>query len=79
MEEKLRAKYTLIDKNDPSSIAAAQAAGLPVGEDGELVGESDGSSFGVGPAPPGSITDKSSVITTRKKEAKRGKASQRSM
>lgn len=78
MEERLKAKYMLIDKNDPSSIAAAQAAGVPVGEDGELVGESDGSSFGVGPAPLGSVTDKSSVITTRKKEARRGKASQRS-
>ena len=42
IEEKLRAKYTLIDKTDSSAIAAAQQAGIAIGDDGELVGEPEG-------------------------------------
>ena len=42
IEDKLRSKYTLIDKTDSTAIAAAQQAGIAIGDDGELVGEPDG-------------------------------------
>ena len=50
IEDRLRAKYTLIDKTDPVAIAAAQQAGIPISDDGELVGEVDMKGFNVGSA-----------------------------
>ncbi len=42
VEERLRARYTLIDRSDAAAISAAQQAGVPIKDDGELVGETDG-------------------------------------
>ena len=75
VEERFRAKYTLVDKTDPAAIAAAQAAGIPIGDDGELVGEPDGSGFGVGQAPSNSKPVASSVVNAKKKERGRGSKS----
>ena len=43
IEARLRSRYTFIDRTDQASIMAAQQAGIPLNDDGELVGESDGS------------------------------------
>jgi len=51
MEAKLREKFTLIDKTDPEQIREAQARGVNINDDGTLVGEPEGSGFGVGLAP----------------------------
>lgn len=51
LEAKLRDRYTLIDKTDAEQIKEAQARGINIGDDGTLVGEPDGSGFGVGIAP----------------------------
>ena len=64
----------MIDKTKPDSIAAAQRAGIPVNDDGELVGESDGSGFGVGPAPSSARPVVSSVTNAKRKEQRRGKS-----
>ncbi len=37
----------MIDKSDTAAIQAAQQAGIAIGDDGELVGETDGM-WGVG-------------------------------
>ncbi|XP_077349676.1 kinesin-like protein KIF9 [Lithobates pipiens] len=50
MESRLRKKYILIDKSDSAAISEVQKAGL-VDAEGQLVGESDGSGFGIGVAP----------------------------
>ncbi len=78
IREQLQAKYTFVDKTDPAAIAAAQQAGLPVGDDGELVGEPDGTSFGIGTAPASSKHPGSSVVAMKKKDMKRGKSRDRS-
>ena len=77
IEDKLRSRYTLLDKSDPVAIATAQEAGIPVGDDGELVGESDRQSFGVGPASPTSKPAQSAVVNARKKDAKKVKGKER--
>ena len=76
IEDRLRARYTLIDKTDPAAIAAAQQAGMPVNDDGEMVGETDTKGFNVGPTSS-SQPAPSSVVAARKKEARRGKAKDR--
>lgn len=76
VEDNFRARYTCVDKSDPAAIAAAQAAGLPIGDDGELVGDLDGASFGVGRASPSSKAAASSAVNAKKKEHKRGKSKQ---
>ncbi|XP_069585243.1 kinesin-like protein KIF9 [Ranitomeya imitator] len=58
VESRLREKYTMIDKSDYAAIAAAQKAGV-LDADGQLVGEMDGSSFGIGVAPFSSKTNRS--------------------
>ncbi|EDL27763.1 mCG128183, partial [Mus musculus] len=50
VESALRRKYTLIDKNDFAAISAVQKVGL-MDIEGNLVGEPDGQSFGLGVAP----------------------------
>ncbi|XP_021062698.1 kinesin-like protein KIF9 isoform X2 [Mus pahari] len=50
VESALRRKYTLIDKNDFAAISAVQKVGL-MDVEGNLVGEPDGQSFGLGVAP----------------------------
>ncbi|XP_052080028.1 kinesin-like protein KIF9 isoform X1 [Mytilus californianus] len=79
VEERLRQKFTLIDRTDPAAIAAAQQSGLPVTDDGLLVGETDGVGFGVGMAPKSAKADPSSVVQLKRKEkekeTKRGKLS----
>ncbi|XP_060585540.1 kinesin-like protein KIF9 isoform X1 [Ruditapes philippinarum] len=95
IEERLRQKYALIDRTDPSAIQAAQQsvaerkasnqsitsvrsgdisqAGVPISDDGTLVGESDGQSFGVGVAPRSARAEPSSVVQLKKKEDERKK------
>ena len=48
--------------------------GLPIDDQGELVGESDPSSFGVGKAPSSAKAGHSAVVNARKREMKRGKS-----
>lgn len=74
IEAKLRARYTLVDKTDPAAIAAAQQAGLPVNDDGELIGDVSPSGFSVGPASPGIKMSQSA----RKKAQKKPKHKERS-
>ncbi|KAM8967191.1 kinesin-like protein KIF9 [Pelodytes ibericus] len=50
VESRLRQKYTFINKTDQAAISAAQKAGL-LDADGQMVGEVDGQSFGIGVAP----------------------------
>ncbi len=66
----MRTKYTLINKSDPAAIAAAQQDGIPINDDGELVGDVDASGFSIG----GSSNDKpapSSVINIKRAKATR--------
>lgn len=77
IEDRLRARYTLVDKTDPAAIAAAQQAGLPVNNLGEMVGDTDTKGFNVGPTSTGQPAP-SSVVAARKKEARKGKAKERS-
>ncbi|XP_055959381.1 kinesin-like protein KIF9 [Patella vulgata] len=70
IEERLRQKYTLIDRTDPMAVAAAQQAGL-ISEDTSMVGESDGSGFGVGNAPRSAKAEPSAVVQLKKKEKER--------
>ena len=46
-------------------------AGVPISDDGTLVGESDGQSFGVGVAPRSARAEPSSVVQLKKKEDER--------
>ncbi|XP_005111799.1 kinesin-like protein KIF9 isoform X3 [Aplysia californica] len=71
MEARLKEKYMLIDKNDPASIAAAQQAGVPIADDGSLVGDLEGGNFGLGTAPKTSKADSSAVVQLKKKERER--------
>ncbi|KAH3708306.1 kinesin-like protein KIF9 isoform X2 [Dreissena polymorpha] len=73
IEERLRQKYALIDRTDPSAIQAAQQAGIPITDDGQLVGEPDGQSFGVGVAPRSARAEPSSVVQLKKKEDEKKK------
>lgn len=78
VEERLRLKFTLIDKADQAAIQAAQQAGLAITDDGSLVGEPDGQGFGVGVAPKTSKADPSSVVQLKRKERekdRKGRAS----
>lgn len=83
IEDRLRARYTLVDKTDPAAILAAQQAGLPIGDDGEvmtMVGEVDTTKgFSVGPTVSSSqAAVPSSVVSARKKDAARkGRAKDR--
>ena len=49
---------------------AAQQAGIPLNDDGELVGESDGSGFGIGPAISQGKPVASSIISIKKRETR---------
>ncbi|XP_030052834.1 kinesin-like protein KIF9 [Microcaecilia unicolor] len=69
VEAKLREKYTLIDKKNFETIAAAQKAGL-LDEEGQLVGELDRQGFGIGLAPP---TSKPTTSATKKYKSKKSK------
>lgn len=71
MEVRLKEKYMLIDKSDPASIAAAQQAGVPIADDGSLVGELEGGNYGLGIAPKSSKADSSAVVQLKKKERER--------
>ena len=79
LEAKLRDRYTLIDKTDMEQIKEAQARGINIGDDGTLVGEPDGSGFGVGVAPSSAkAADIASISTKGGKAAKKkGKDRQR--
>lgn len=74
IEAKLRARYTLVDKTDPAAIAAAQQAGLPINDDGELIGDVSLSGFSIGPASPGTKLSQSA----RKRAQRKPKAKERS-
>lgn len=72
VETKFRERYTLIDKTDPDQIRDAQARGISINDDGTLVGESDGSGFGVGVAPSNAkASDLSSVSAKGAKGSKK--------
>lgn len=73
VEERLRQKFTLIDRADTAAIAAAQQAGHAIADDGSLVGEQDGSGFGVGSAPKSAKAEPSAVVQLKKKEREREK------
>lgn len=77
IEEKLRHKYTLIDRSDQVAIAAAQQAGMAIADDGSLVGDTDGSGFGVGNAPKSAKAEPSAVVQLKKKEREREKGGKR--
>lgn len=70
VEARLREKYTLIDKKDYVAIAAAQKAGV-LDADGQLVGEVDGSSFGIGVAPFSSKSNRS--LSEKKSKGRKSK------
>nr|XP_033787758.1 kinesin-like protein KIF9 isoform X3 [Geotrypetes seraphini] len=69
VETRLREKYTLIDKKNLETIAAAQKAGL-LDEEGQMVGELDGQGFGIGLAPP---TSKPVFSAARKWKSRKAK------
>ncbi|KAL8610515.1 hypothetical protein ACOMHN_060435 [Nucella lapillus] len=71
VEDRLRQKFTLIDKADSAAIAAAQQAGVSIADDGSLVGDTDGSGFGVGSAPKSAKAEPSAVVQLKKKERDR--------
>ena len=48
-------------------------AGIPITDDGQLVGEPDGQSFGVGVAPRSARAEPSSVVQLKKKEDEKKK------
>lgn len=73
VEERLRSKFTLIDRADSAAITAAQQAGLAIADDGSLVGDQDGSGFGVGSAPKSAKAEPSAVVQLKKKEREREK------
>lgn len=59
-------------------ILCVVITGVQITDEGEMVGEPDGTSFGIGPAPPGAKPAPSSVIQAKKKEKeKRGKSKDR--
>ncbi|XP_068091310.1 kinesin-like protein KIF9 isoform X2 [Hyperolius riggenbachi] len=70
MESRLRQKYALIDKNDYAAMSAVQKAGL-VDTEGQLVGDVDGHSFGIGVAPFSSKPNSS--ISARKHRSRKTK------
>ncbi|XP_053568908.1 kinesin-like protein KIF9 [Bombina bombina] len=69
-ELRLRQKYNLIDKTDTSAITAAQKVGL-IDTVGQLVGEVDGQSFGIGVAPSSSKSNRS--LSARKSKSRKSK------
>ncbi|XP_073407266.1 kinesin-like protein KIF9 isoform X1 [Dendrobates tinctorius] len=71
VESRLREKYTMIEKSDSAAIAAAQKAGVLDAADGHLVGEMDGSSFGIGAAPFSSKTNRS--LSAKKSKGRKSK------
>lgn len=78
IEAKLRDRYTLIDKTDPEQIRDAQARGIAINDDGTLVGEPDGSGFGVGVAPSSTkASDLASVSGKAGKSSKPKKGKER--
>lgn len=79
IEGRLRERYTLIDKTDIEQIREAQAKGINIGDDGLLVGDTDGSGFGIGVAPStAKATDIASISAKGAKGSKkRGKDRQR--
>ncbi|XP_063780681.1 kinesin-like protein KIF9 isoform X2 [Pseudophryne corroboree] len=70
VEARLRQKYTLIDKSDYAAISAVQKAGLADVEI-QLVGDVDGSSFGVGIAALSAKPSRN--LSARKSKGRKGK------
>ncbi|XP_064647221.1 kinesin-like protein KIF9 [Lineus longissimus] len=71
VEERLRAKYTMMDRADPTAVAPVQPTGPPVVEDMQLVGEPDRQNFGVGQLPKSGKAEPSSVVNAKKREMKK--------
>jgi len=77
VEERLRERYTFIDKTDPAAIAAAQQAGFQITDEGELVGEPDPKSgFNVG-AVSTTRPGPSSVVNARRRDREREREKER--
>jgi hypothetical protein len=73
VEQRLRDKYALIDKNDVDQLAEAQKNGLTLNDDGMLMGDLDGQGFGVGSAPKDSRVSKNELLKiTKKNRSKAG-------
>lgn len=69
VESRLREKFALIDKGDPDQIAEAQKAGLNINDD--VVGDLDGTGFGIGLAGKDSKASKGDLLkATNKKRSK---------
>ncbi|CAH3046499.1 unnamed protein product [Pocillopora meandrina] len=75
VEEKLREKYVLQER-DGATSAAADKQGTVRGDNSGLVGEVDGRGFGVGVVPPGVKPNVATLVSTRKVKS-RGKAKER--
>jgi hypothetical protein len=72
VEQRLRDKYALIDKNDVDQLAEAQKNGLTLNDEG-LMGDTDGQGFGVGIAPKDSRVGKNELLKiTKKNRSKAG-------
>ncbi|RNA42518.1 kinesin KIF9, partial [Brachionus plicatilis] len=67
VEQRLREKYALFDKNDMDQINEAQKAGYSMVDDSSLVGDTDGQGFGVGYAGKDSRVSKSDLLKLTKK------------
>lgn len=75
VEEKLRGKYVLHERDGMTSAAGGKLGTVP-GDVSGLVGEVDGQGFGVGVAPPGVKPNVSTLVSTRKVKS-RGKGKER--
>lgn len=75
VEEKLRGKYVLHERDGMTSATGGKLGTVHGGESG-LVGEVDGQGFGVGVAPPGVKPNVSTLVSTRKVKS-RGKGKER--
>lgn len=56
-----------------TELYLVDVAGLPIDDQGELLGETDNSSFGFGKAPSSAKAAHSSVVNARKREVRRNK------
>lgn len=66
VEAKFRERYTVIDRMDAEQIAEAQKAGIPINDDGTLMGDTDGSGFGIGMASKDMRASKDNLLKSTK-------------
>ncbi|XP_025082280.1 kinesin-like protein KIF9 isoform X2 [Pomacea canaliculata] len=73
VEDKLRQKFTLSDRADVAAMGGAQQAHMSTADEPNMVGETDGTGFGVGSAPKSAKAEPSAVVQLKKKEREREK------